>query len=432
MKKTIKKLITLCLSFVLVATVFASCGEDTSEDRDSSRHKTKQEETEDKKGISNFIPGMDISSADESHEEECWVAQTFSEVTDILDIEATTFNEGYAFVRVRKEKNEFYVIDKTGSIKFPLDIGSTVMAELCFYNGLCFLDDSTISPPNVYLIDTKGNKYTAEDFGGTALGVTDIDLDMLEGGYFIVDKVTSTFDGATYETAVYNTNREQVQPYSTELYTFIHDQEYSKSFLFYNGYIIKYVGRVVDDEAQTYHIATDTYGGFRDITVKHKMDFAQYSNDAYSDQKGMCRNDEILLDLSQYETLSNVEYIGDNGIALFRNEANDYYFSVMDTEGNLKFDPIYYGKLNYCTIDFNGSVIMTKNFLNQPDGEMLVQIKTYDLNGKEMGALEMTKSASTFSFIETDFGTDTIVIKHYDNNTIGYYDMNLKPMFSAE
>lgn len=423
MKNIKTRLIALCLSCFLVAMFCTSCGVTISKGSDSSKSRTAREESEDKHDTNSILPGLDIFSGNITSESECWVAQTFSEVTDLSDIDATTFNEDYAFVRIRKEQNELYVIDKTGNIKFPLEINSIAMDELSFHNGLCFIKNNTVA----YLIDTEGNQYKAEDFDGTVLHTTDIDQELLEGGYFIVDKVTSTFDGATRETAIYNTKCKQVHPYSSELYAFFH----SDRLEFYNGYVI-------EDDTKIYHIATNTYGEYKDLPYAHKMDRTYYSHPVGS-EKGIYRDSVLLMDLSQYETLRYVEYIGDNGIATFENEENDHYFSIIDTNGNLKFDPIYYGNMinnyvgmNNCFTLFNGNTIMTQTNINQPDNTLLVQIKTYDLKGNEKGALEFIVSAGAMPQIATKFGIDSIVIENHKNNTINYYDMNLEPMFSTE
>lgn len=419
MKKTIKKLIALCLSLVLVASVFAACGTDTTED-DSPRRKSRLEETSDTEEKSNIVFGTTNIPA-----KDCWVAKTFGEVTDLINIDATNFSEGLAFVRLR-DHNTYttYVIDRKGELKFSLGELSADMETIGFHNGLSFVDDFSKS---VYLIDTEGNKYTAEDFGGTEIYTKrysyitlNFGVDMLKGGYFVVDKVATTYQGATYESAVYNSDRQQVQPYSEELYEFLHG---SSVYQFYNGYIVK-------GECETYHIKTGSYGAFSDIPIKHKMDFTTFESDY--DGEGMYRDGALVLDLSEYETLSNVSYIGDNGFAIFRNEEYELYFSVMDTQGNLKFDPIYYGRHNNFLYDYNESVIMTQTSLDQKDGTIIVQVKTYDWDGNELGTLEMTRSTSAASFIGIYFGVDSIVIENNENNTIGYYDMNLKPMFPVE
>lgn len=417
---TFKRLITLCLALTLFVTLFAACGK--SEEYDDSEEETQEEkqdgaetpnDSENPDGTSPADPDNGDNPQQEQPKEQSWVAKKFSEADEAWKIDAANFYEGFAFVSFSNDGA--YIIDETGNVKFSLGDLRYNVADFRFSNGLCFIP--SLDAP-MYLIDTQGNKYYAEDFGGTELY---LNRELLAGGYFVVDKVISAFDGATYESAIYNTKMELVQTYSTELYQIFHevfDKSYNTSF--YNGYLVNRTrsdGYLPDTEA--YHIATNTVCTVKDITPEHKMDLAYYS------EKCMKTDDAVILDLSQYTTLYWVEYIGDLGIATFQNEEYECFFSVIDTEGNLKFDPINYGRYNYCKYYCNENVIITETHFAKQNGTA-VQINAYDWEGNLLGSLDLT-ARPTISL-----GINSLLIEVYENNTIGYYDFNLKPMFPTE
>ena len=416
----LRNLIALCLSFALILTLFTSCSKKDNDGDDFEKGVEEEQDNEKKPTASEVpdctsptIPGNDDTQTEEKPDKIPWVVKTFSEAADVRKIYATNFYEDYAFVSFLN--GGAYIIDNAGNLKFSLGDLRYTVSDFRFSNGLCFIP--SLDAP-MYLIDTQGNKHYAEDFGGTELY---LNRELLAGGYFVVDRVISTFDGAAYESAIYNTNMELVQAYSTELYQIFHEifgESYNTSF--YNGYLVNRTrsdGYLPDTEA--YHIATNTVCTVKDIVPEHKMDLAYYS------EKRMQSGDAVILDLSQYTTLYRIEYIGDLGIAAFRNEEGDCFFTVIDTEGNFKFDPINYGQYNYCKYYINKNIIVTETHSSQYNSTA-VQINAYDWEGNLLGSLDLT-ARPTISL-----GIDSLLIAVYENNTIGYYDFNLKPMFPTE
>ena len=330
---------------------------------------------------------------------------------------AYPFSEGLAYIRLDYSKT--YFIDKSGNIKFTLDEGVTVGGndsfEARFHNGLFFMND--------HLINTSGKSITAEDLDGTALHSTAIDYELLSGGYFVVDKVSSDYAGATYESAIYNTNLELVRPYSTDLYTLFHPDGWAK-LSFYDGNVISYDGMY-----NVYAIETDTITQYD--TLPPELETLYYISAAYS-PKGLYLGDTLVLDLSALSTLQNVDLVGDLGLATFENEEGHGYFTIMDTEGNFKFDPIAYSSRtnygDYCK--FNGNVILVKTFLDwQSDGTQAYQIKTFDIHGNELGCLNESTASGNQLFIY--LGEDAILVDNKNAEQICYYDANLQPLFST-
>ena len=421
---TLKKLLALLLSIALVTTLFAACGQedayvDDSDDKvreetpgDEAPNTPREPDTTSPTGSNN-----NDTPQQNSPNQKPWITEILSQCSDDnWRIYPQNFSEGYAFVY---HDNQYDVIDQNGNLAFHLGTAIAANENWFFSNGLCFVE--TKENPDAFLVDTKGNQYTAEYFGGTAFLE---DTEMLAGGYFIVDKVTTTFDGVTYESAVYNTKLEQVHPYSSEFYTIYHE-EYSYRRAVYNGYIITNPWHFGPDTL-VYHIETNTQSTVASVPLLHAMDLATYD----SWNKRMSIGDTILLDLSRYNTLENVEFMGDFGLVTFCNEEYERYFSVIDAEGNLKFDPIHYNQESgYNNFYHNENVIITK-FLNSQQN--IYKINAYDWNGNLLGSLELTTVEGAHSFAYLSFGPESITIHRYDNDTICYYDFNLKPMFPIE
>lgn len=419
-----KKTVILFLCAVLVLSCFSACGKPGTEDKVPATGGDVLENTE-------ATNNGTVNNNDEQNKTP-WIVDAMKTGTYIS---ALPFCEDLAFVCI---DNTQYFIDKIGNLRITLEdwhMTDLTMKECRFYNGLFYVDNISANGVESYFIDKDGKEITAQDMGGTALYESKIFYELLEAGYIVVDKVTSSFDGAKCESAIYNTKLEQVQPYSTKLYELFHwDEPFTQGLSFYDGYVYYKTSRKLnylesESYVQTYHIVTNTFAEYDSfpLTYVNKLDDAFFSIPVGS-VKGMHRDGEMLLDLSQYTTLQNVEYCGDLGIAIFRNEEGKSYFTIMDTEGNLKFDPVLYSqKVRYVNdfCEFNGNIILTcENVGQQQDGSHIYQVKTFDLEGKEMGCVELYKQDETF--ISIMLGEDTIVI---DNC---YYDKKLVPLFPIE
>jgi len=417
-----KKIIASLLCIALVMACFVGCSKNSKGDKTPEKDNTTQEynAAEDKQAANNGTENKEeVYKGDSSQAAKPWIVDAV--VTDEF-VSTMPFYEDLAFVTIR---TQCYFIDRMGNLKITLEdyhMSDHSIEECRFYNGLFYV---SAEGAEGYFIDKEGKKITAQDLGGTAFNHSRIFYELLEAGYIVVDKVTSDYAGATYESAVYNTKLEQVQPYSAQLYELFHNQYIE----FYNGYVYY-------DEYQTYHIATNTYAQY-DVfpkTYVNKFDFAHFSERS-SDERGFYRNNELLLDLSHYKTLVSVEFVGELGLALFCNEQNERYFSLMDMEGNLKFDPIQFGDLIrhadgygvYCW--FNGSVILATTHTALDNGKYQCQIRTYDLQGKELGILERTTTDWASNYYNITLGEDTLVIYGVEEC---WYNEKLEPLFPTE
>lgn len=392
MKTLLKKSITLLLVMLLAISSFAAC------EKQKSNNDTDYEDI--------FITEEEQQN-EQKPTETPWIVDVLKETDSKTRI--LPYSEGLAFVSFN---NQSQFIDKTGNVKFTVDSYNST-ENMAFKNGLLMAWEDK-------LMTIEGEMIDVQKFEGTAFQNISFAMELLEAGYFVVEKVSTGYDGATYESAIYNAKFEQVQPYSKELYTFL--AEDFSYFTVYNGYIIR-------DDTETYHIETGTYGEYKDLTLVNKMDFACFSIPS-DEERGMYRNEEKLLDLSAYETLCSVNFTGDKGLAIFENEENECFFTIMDEEGKFQFEPICFAETRgryHCQL--NGDVIQAYGVLSErQNGKQVMRISTYDLNGNLLGFADVVDQSSFGLIIY--LGSDSIVVDN--ENVFTYYDINLKPMFSAE
>lgn len=412
-KSTAKRIIPLFLSLVLTVCCFVACGDNNSGNKATIPNTDNQNND----AVLNNSENQDSNTQNTSP----WVLDAFKNGEYIS---AYPFFEDLAYIRI---DDRSYFIDREGNLEIALstnpmfnaDTAEDEQAQARFYNDLFFMTD--------HLINTKGESITAEDLGGTALHTTNIDYELLEGGYIVVDKVALNFAQTTYESAIYNTELEQIQPYSSTLYTLFHPDittgyklQYYNGCVYYNNYEVW----------KTYAIATNTFAEY-DV-LPSDFDRLCY-NAGVGEITGLYKGDDLILDLSEQKTLQNVECVGDQGLATFRNEEGQGYFTIIDTNGNFKFEPILFSSMqNYGdSCQFNGNVILVKTFLGQQeDGTQAYQFKTFDITGTELGCLSETTTGA--NQLRIHFGEDTIVIRNNSKGSVCYYNTSLTPLFPAK
>lgn len=416
------RMIAMLLSCILTVGCFSACGNPNAKsditDSDKDYKGNNGNESMDKDPDNDGEPSKDHNDQNTSS----WINDSLKSADNVR---ASPFYDDLAFVQFDWQR---YFIDRTGNIIITLSEQTTIGSQEAprFCNGLLLTSDC--------LINTKGEVITAEDLGGTALLNKVFNDELLEGGYIVVDKITSNFARVTYESAVYNTKLEQIQPYSTELYDLFHRE----GIWFYNGFVYYWDSREIEggweyeEYAETYHIATNTWAEYYAFpnTFVNEMDLAYFNKGSYAENKGMYRNGELILDLSQYETLFSVEFVGDFGLAEFENEEHENYFTIIDTEGNFKFDPINCGGYSAQACQFNGDVVLVKTYIDTQDGKDKYQLESYDIEGRQLGCIEVELAHSTWVGATVMLGQDTVLI--YNDNAIFYYNTKLEPLFPTE
>lgn len=435
-----KKFVALFLCVAVVMACFAGCSRKSAgnatlqtDNNSQPNNATESNHTENTGAVNNDSNADNVTQSKNTDNTEVTNPDNGNQIARpwIVDAKAfypSPFYGELAFVWAGDKK---VFINRTGNVEFALDRSSVTVADDHFTYGLLYVHSFDNAH---YLINTKGEKITAEAFGGTALYTKKSDYGLLKGGYIVVDRITKDNAGEICESAIFNTNMEQVQPYSTQLYNFF--RNHRNEILYYNGYAYYNTS----DGYQTYHIPTNTYVKY-DIfpyTYANETDFVEYA-EIPPNGKGLYRDGQLMLDLSRYETLESVKFVGELGLAKFHSEQNGehlYHFSLMDRQGNLKFDPVLYGKIknlnyvvdNYCT--FNGNVILVRTGTPVEDGKKRYQIKTYDLQVNELGCMEITltlKDANGGHFA-TQLGEDTVVITTPETYGV-YYNEKLEPLF---
>ena len=147
----------------------------------------------------------------------------------VYGMESTNFSNGMAVISsIDGDEKTLYGIDKKGNLLFSLENHSTLYEKKQFINGLLYIynwENDTIG-----LMDDTGKIITAEDLGGTQFVSFNNKVygrsywvDMFEDGYVIVNKVVTTFQGTTYESAIFDENLNVVVDYSERLYPVIYD-----------------------------------------------------------------------------------------------------------------------------------------------------------------------------------------------------------------
>lgn len=421
----LRKAMILFLCFALMATTIVGCS---------------------KKDINDAF-GKDYSSVDNQKDDNKqemqantspWIVEQLAEKRSSNNdsIYATAFYEGLAGICI---EDEVYFIDEDGNLKISLGSEAYLFKNKTrFCNGLCYI--YTSDKGNVY-INKEGKIITPEDLGGTAFfngnnGVVYINNEeLLAAGYIVVNRITSSFDGALFETAIFNTDLEQIQPYSAQLYTLFHDEFEQASIN--NGYLYYYAGEK-DGTAiyKTYHIDTNVFAEYtsENFPYENKMDETYYN----AQENGMVRDGKLVLDLSQYPTLRDVIYKGKKGLAIFYNEANEEFFTVLDENGNMLFEPIRGTIRTTLGEVFDGTIIVAYEYLGRDNGVNKGEIITYNTNGEKLGSIEVLFGANVIDTKEIDLGDNSIMLKnrnYHDRSKyidIFFFNEKLELMFPVD
>ncbi len=335
---------------------------------ESSVEESKDEElSEDEKSFE------EESTEDEVSEDEVLEDLPVIEANRITSIFGE-YSDGYAFVEIDNDKSNKYCIDKNGNVKFKLD-ESFYMVECGFKNGYAVLFRYTESQGGEYcLCDENGNITVPHDVGATYFSMDNERVrrpnegpfeDLLSDGYIIVVRHAASEIEVVNEYGIMNTDFEMVVDYSEDLDFLLRDVWHYKNGIMYgNDYS---VWNREEREWEKYSFSFFEINN--PMEIEHEMDdFLEKANanpsdvwycDYFDGEVFDFLNTEIF-NLSVYGT--DVDFLGDfeNGVAPIRLiSGENIYFSVVDEENNLKFEPILIGKSvhsSYCGYD-NGKYL---------------------------------------------------------------------------
>lgn len=381
MKKTIFFIVTLLLTFLLT-----SCsGKENSADSKKANKGTSQ---------------ADVGS--------------ISEISE--------FSNGLAFVKYSGDENT-YCIDKTGKQLFKLEIETPDLA----FNFAKFNDKVAIiatTDRGYFICDKKGKTYTAEDFDATRI-VLDTDNHKLAflDGYIILERKEESYTGTKTEMSIMDSDLHTLVPFSAEFAEKINSESMNVKY-YYDGYL--YFRELYGTGAKILDLRT---GKQLTDTTQMKVSKPFYSylpkgtsggcfgenleyGDIYNELTG-----EVIAKVKEKESVSQILFYGDIGLATYDNSDNGTWFNIIDKNGESKFEPIQAG---YSEIRFDGETILIIDRHQTLNAK--VSLKTYDVSGNLLGEAE--KENVTINFNDG-------VIEMYDLTKEEYllYDPRLETLF---
>lgn len=341
-----KKLITLFLCTVMFISAFTGCG----------------------------VVGDKSKNTTESN-----VKHTGKKINGEI-IAASSFSEGLAFVCVDNNQEKTYCINKDGYIVFELDENISINGEISdkFTNGFAVLNAHSTNK-NI-LCDTNGNIKTPED-----IGVSNFSELGLEGGYLIVEKITSDYSSSKKEMGVMNTNFEWVVDLSESIYNEIGGIQitplYNNSFFYNDICYFDYCEKCLN---------------LKTGEVSYNVDFELPSNlwQSYTDCTYRDYNENTVLDLSNVDNLTNVgKFIkGKAPVKFYNEQSGTYFFTLINETGEFLFEPIEADKI--ANISFDGEYIVIIGDIVRSNKNL----KCYDTNGTLLGQLDTSTIAKNYSY----------------------------------
>lgn len=327
---------------------------------------------------------------------------------------ASPFSEGLAFVCLDGDEEKTYCINKDGYIVFELDMDLAVNGEINekFVNGFVVLNSNSNTQKSV--CDTKGKITTPEE-----VGVTDFCGLALEGGYLIVEKITSDYSSSKKEMGVMNTNFEWVVELSESIYEQIGGLTpipmYTTSF-FYND--ICYF----EDSKKYLNLKTGEVTDGIDMALPSNA-WQRSGDNTYRDH-----NENVLLDLSDISnvTLSTTGTGFVNGkspISFHNQESGTYFFTVINEKGEFLFEPIEQSKIGgFC---FDGEYLIVFD-----ETMSISNMKCYDLSGKLLGELNTeTIEKNRLYSCEINDGVITVYSKYNFSAKCYYFNPDFTELF---
>lgn len=355
-----------------------------------------------------------------------------SDSTNLLNSDAIShvyggYSEGLLWVQKEGETKKLYCIDKSGNVKFSIDGIATNAYE--FSNEFAAIELRT---DGLVICDKTGKITTAEDLGGQEILRCDFAAD-----YILVKRSTTTYMGTTNELATFNTKFEKIVDFSSDLYE-IYENNRFYAYAFIDKYLLffaedKYLdlstGNVMDGKASLrseikveresdFWVQEGYWGSVGGFYIYSKLD------DILRPGLSLTTNRTTMLNLNENEKYAKIDEIGEfkNGMAPVTFEVNDngnytYYYTMMDEEGNFKFEPV---KTSGAIIDYSfedGYFVCTISPNKYVSPKVL---EVYDMTGKLVAQKDYT-------YISSLVVSDGIVI--VEESKYHFYTMDLKPIF---
>lgn len=432
-----RKIVSLLLVVMLCVSFMSSCDssiDNTSENKDTSQNSSAN--IADSTNATSWLTGQNV-----------------------YGMESINFSNGMAIISsVNGDEKNLYGIDKNGNLLYTLENHSTLYENMQFTNGLLYIynwEKDTIS-----LIDDTGKITTAEELGGTQFVSfndpvygRDYWIDMFEDGYIIVNKVITTFQGTTYESAVFDKNLNVVVDYSEELYPVIYDsyadstyegQMYIMGHLFWekykNGNSTCYALNLQTNEIKEYNDA-ELENFFNSLADTMGVgDFLKYGFVEEKNFDSQITDLSEVIGLSQYSTIDRVIYINEHlFLAIFSEGYGDVFFTITNELGDFKFEPIKYSSYNFSgegtgqgsQIFATDKYVITLDTIEKIFDEdhlpvITYKLTTYDINGNMINSIHHVHEGGIFpEKFYVSVNDEAIIFANIQKVTFYDFDLNV-------
>lgn len=378
MKRIFSLMLALSILFCLCACGNSSSGR--NRDRDDSE---------------SSMDDNDSPSSNESQKIKHTGKKISGEITS-----ASLFSDGLAFVCIDNDDQTTYCITKEGYIVYQIDneFISTVNVQT-YVGGLILI--------NGKLYDTQGNVTNPED-----LGVTQFYDFAFEGGYIIADIITADYSSTKKELCVFGKNLDVIIAPSEELYLAVEDSITRSSETYYY-------------QDTVYFQQNDCFLNLKTGEISEDAPFEIPSSMWKVTSEGYIFDETVYLDVKKYENINSISGFnnGKATIEFYNKDAKLYFFSLIDEEGNLLFDPIQSSEKVAILTEYDGyDTIIVYPYKNCQN------VKSYNTKGKLLGELDRTSSKETWIF---DVGDGVIRVRYGSpyHTYYSYYNSDFTPLF---
>jgi len=362
-----------------------------------------------------------------------------SNASDILNADTISYvygsySEGCVFVNKKNDNQNLYCIDKSGKTIFSVVCSSD---EFTYTPGLAYTFSKGLAHIPAGICDKTGKITTAQDLGGDKILRCDFAAD-----YILVSRSTTSFMGTTYELATFNTKFEKIVDFSGDFYE-IYDQ--NKHYSFIDTYLLlapwedKYLNLCTGEVSEGKSSLRSKIQLERDSDLWESEGYWGSIGGfyIYSKLDDLLSNSSIperttVLDLSQNEKYTKINQIGNfkNGVAPVTFEVRDgdgnyiYYYTIMDEEGNFKFEPVKIGG-NVINYSFDNGYFVC-NVAPKGGFSLDRRLEVYSIEGKFISSMDYTLS-SWYNISNVSISEGVILAEI--NNVYYFYDIDLKPIF---
>ena len=360
----------LFLTILILTLSLCGCGENSDNTKNDTNNKNTPltETTDNTKDDTETMTDVPENSTDKPTDTR---KKLQGKITGVGE-----FSEGLAFVSIDNNQDTTYCIDKKGYIVFEVrqDITSRGTIDAKFINGLAYLE------ADGSLCDASGNVTLPSD-----VDVTTFYPNALEGGYILAEKITSDYASTKKELGIMDTSFKWIVAPSEDLHKKICNEfgtlaldtpgiNNPNDFYFDNFLYIDALNTVLDLKQG-------------DLVTDGEINFPAFAWESYPDGSYIL-NDEVMLKIDFTNLSSTGHFVEEKAIILFYNKDSRLsYFSVIDKQGNLLFEPVELDSKEYSSYNFktDGDIIL---FASDSFGSDYT-ISTYTLNGELLNSMNI-------------------------------------------